>query len=193
MVRNNNKMKYTKICLILLSFIIYSYCADSTCSTLKTESTCTANTACQWNAAKCSGGTGTTCSSKTVEADCEAEEYSGTINCEFTDESEEGQCAQAEGKTKDCSGGAASKTACVAISDCAWTPTDPAACEGHADCEKVKNPTQTTCEAVTYSGTANCKWSVAACGDKPSTPEPTPSSSFYMKFSCLIGLFFFLF
>ncbi len=186
-------MKYTKICFILLSLIIYSYCADSTCSTLTTESTCTANTACQWNAAKCSGGTGTTCSSKTVEADCEAEEYSGTLNCEFTAESAGGTCAKAEGKEADCSGGSASRSACEAIANCEWTPTTAAKCEGHTDCTGVKNPTQTTCEAVTYTGTANCEWGEPACGDKPSTNDPTPSSSFYMKFSCLIGLFFFLF
>ena len=186
-------MKYTKICLILLSLIIYSYCADSTCSTLTTESTCTANTACQWNAAKCSGGTGTTCSSQTVEADCEAEEYSGTINCEFTAESAGGACAAAASTEAVCTGGSASRSACEDITNCVWTPTDAAKCEGHADCLAVKNPTQTTCEAVTYSGTANCEWGDAACGDKPSTPDTTTSSSFYMKFSCLIGLFFFLF
>ena len=128
-----------------------------------------------------------------MEADCEAEEYSGTINCEFTAESADGACAAAASTEAVCTGGSASRSACEDITNCVWTPTDAAKCEGHADCLAVKNPTQTTCEAVTYSGTANCEWGDAACGDKPSTPDTTTSSSFYMKFSCLIGLFFFLF
>ena len=180
-----------KIILISLFLILYIQCADDACVSLTPESTCTANSACQWNAASCSGDSGTTCSSKTDQATCEAQTYTGTVKCTFTAAIE--GCADPAG-VENCSSGAASQSACTALdNDCQWGV--PASCDGHSTCEAVLTPTQTSCEAVTYSGTANCEWKAAGCSTKPTSNPTTPdgSSSFYVKFSYLVTFFFLLF
>lgn len=182
-----------KIILISLFLILYIQCADDACTSLTPESTCTANSACEWSAASCSGDSGTTCSSKTDQATCEAQSYTGTIKCTFT--AATGECADPD-DTDDCSDGEASEEACVALANnCAWTPI-AATCTGDNTCTNVQNPTQTSCEAVTYSGSANCEWNAAGCSTKSTTnPTTTPdgSSSFYVKFSYLVTFFFLLF
>ena len=182
-----------KIILISLFLILYIQCADDACTSLTPESTCTANSACEWSAASCSGDSGTTCSSKTDQATCEAQSYTGTIKCTFT--AATGECADPD-DTDDCSNGEASEAACTALGNaCAWTPI-AATCTGDNACTNVQNPTQTSCEAVTYSGTANCEWNAAGCSTKSTTnPTTTPdgSSSFYVKFSYLVTFFFLLF
>ena len=182
-----------KIILISLFLILYIQCADDACASLTPESTCTANSACQWNAASCSGDSGTTCSSKTEQAACEGQSYTGTIKCTFT--AATGECADPNDE-EDCTDGAASQSACAGLeNDCAWTPI-AATCTGNSACTQVTTPTQTSCEAVTYSGTANCEWNAAGCSTKPtSNPTNTPdgSSSFYVKFSYLVTFFFLLF
>ena len=182
-----------KIILISLFLILYIQCADDACTSLTPESTCTANSACEWSAASCSGDSGTTCSSKTDQGTCVAQSYTGTIKCTFTAATE--GCVDPAG-VADCSDGEASEEDCTALNnDCAWTPI-AATCDGNSACEAVKTPTQTSCEAVTYSGTANCKWNAAGCSTKStSNPTTTPdgSSSFYVKFSYLVTFFFLLF
>jgi hypothetical protein len=181
-----------KIILISLFLILYIQCADDACVSLTPESTCTANSACEWSAASCSGDSGTTCSSKTEQAACEGQSYTGTIKCTFTAATAE--CVDPN-DVEDCTS-ATTETACTALNnDCAWTPI-AATCDGNSACEAVKTPTQTSCEAVTYSGTANCKWNAAGCSTKStSNPTTTPedSSSFYVKFSYLITFFFLFF
>ena len=181
-----------KIILISLFLILYIQCADDACTSLTPESTCTANSACEWSAASCSGDSGTTCSSKTDQATCEAQSYTGTIKCTFTAATE--GCADSNGQL-DCTS-ATTQAACTALNNaCAWG-TIAATCTGDNACTNVQNSTQTSCEAVTYSGTANCKWNAAGCSTKSTTnPTTTPdgSSSFYVKFSYLVTFFFLLF
>ena len=193
-------MKNFKILLLFISLIIYSNCADDDCAKLTPEETCTANTSCQWNAAKCSGDTGSVCSAKsnTNQTACEAETFTGTVKCRYVEESTEGTCANTTEETapSDCSD-KNNKAACTNVTGCGWTPTTAASCTGHASCGDVATPSETNCAAKTYSGSANCEWSDAVCGTKPaetpSTTTPADSLSGYIKFSFFTGLFFFLF
>ena len=193
-------MKNFKILLLFISLIIYSNCEDDDCAKLTPEETCTANTSCQWNAAKCSGDTGSVCSAKsnTNQSACEAETFSGTIKCKYVAESSTGDCTNTT-ETPDAVTCAAkeSKAACTGTTGCAWTPTSAAACTGDDSCKTVTSPSEANCAAKTYSGSANCEWSDAVCGTKPaetpSSTTPADSLSGYIKFSYFAGLFFFLF
>ena len=188
-------MKNFKILLLFISLIIYSNCADDDCAKLTPEATCTANTSCQWNAAKCSGDTGSVCSAKTNKTACEEQTFSGTVKCKYVAESTEGECANTT-ESADCSG-KNTKAACTDVTGCAWTPTSAAACTGDDSCKTVTSPSEANCAAKTYSGSATCEWSDAGCSTKPAeTPSSTtPADSFsgYIKFSYFAGLFFFLF
>ena len=191
-------MKNFKILLLFISLIIYSNCADDACAKLTPEATCTANTACQWNAAKCSGDTGSVCSAKsnTNQTACEAETFTGTLKCEYV--AEIASCTNTSGSPdlSTCSA-LTSNAACTGNSGCNWTVTTNSTCTGHASCADVATPSEANCAAKTYSGSANCEWSDAVCGTKPTeTPSSTtPADSFsgYIKFSYFAGLFFFLF
>lgn len=193
-------MKNFKILLLFISLIIYSNCADDACAKLTPEATCTANTSCQWNAAKCSGDTGSVCSAKsnTNKTACEAQTFTGTVKCKYQAESATGTCANKTSSPDASTCGALdSKTACADNSGCKWNPTDEESCIGHADCGDVVTPSEANCAAKTYSGSANCEWSDAICGTKPaetpSSTTPADSLSGYIKFSYFAGLFFFLF
>ena len=193
-------MKNFKILLLFISLIIYSNCEDDDCAKLTPEATCTANTSCQWNAAKCSGDTGSVCSAKsnTNKTACEEQSFTGTVKCKYQAESATGTCANT-GEDPDAAtcGAKNSKDACVGLSGCAWNPTTNATCTGHADCTDVASPSEANCAAKTYSGSATCEWSDAICGTKPaetpSSTTPADSLSGYIKFSYFAGLFFFLF
>ena len=191
-------MKNLKILLLFISLIIYSNCADDACAKLTPEATCTANTSCQWNAAKCSGDTGSVCSAKTAEGDCKGQTFTGTVKCAYEAESTTGTCANT-GDTPDAATCGAKKTKdeCTGLSGCAWTPTTAASCTGDNSCKTVTSPSEANCAAKTYSGSANCEWSDAVCGTKPaetpSSTTPADSLSGYIKFSYFAGLFFFLF
>ena len=110
-------MKNIKTLLILLSLVSYSTSAD-TCAALTPEATCTANTACQWTAGKCSGDSGNVCSAKTDSATCKAQTYTVTgEKCKFTAATK--GCKVASGEP-DCSGGT-TEALCGEIDDCEWT------------------------------------------------------------------------
>ena len=191
-------MKNFKILLLFISLIIYSNCADDDCAKLTPEATCTANTSCQWNAAKCSGDTGSVCSAKTNQTACEAQTFTGTVKCKYQAESATGTCANSSEATPvaTCSG-KTDKANCTGTTGCGWTPTTAASCTGDASCGDVATPSEANCAAKTYSGSANCEWSDAICGTKPaetpSSTTPADSLSGYIKFSYFAGLFFFLF
>ena len=191
-------MKNFKILLLFISLIIYSNCADDDCAKLTPEETCTANTSCQWNAAKCSGDTGSVCSAKTNKTACEEQTFSGTVKCKYQAESATGTCANSSEATPvaTCSG-KTDKANCTDTSGCAWTPTTEASCTGDNSCKTLTSPSEANCAAKTYSGSANCEWSDAVCGTKPaetpSSTTPADSLSGYIKFSYFAGLFFFLF
>ena len=188
-------MKNFKIILLFISLIIYSNCEDDACALLTPEETCTANTSCQWNAAKCSGDTGSVCSAKTNQTACEAETFTGTVKCKYQAESTEGTCANTTAEAV-CTG-KTTKDACTGTANCTWTPTTAESCTGDNSCKTVTSPSEANCATKTYSGTANCEWSDAVCGTKPaetpSTTTPADSLSGYIKFSYFTGLFFFLF
>ena len=191
-------MKNFKILLLFISLIIYSNCADDDCAKLTPEATCTANTSCQWNAAKCSGDTGSVCSAKTNQTACEAETFTGTVKCKYVEESTDGACKNTSA-TPDATtcGNENAKAACNNVTGCNWKPTTEASCTGDSTCGDVASPSETNCAAKTYSGSANCEWSDAVCGTKPaetpSSTTPADSLSGYIKFSYFAGLFFFLF
>lgn len=191
-------MKNFKILLLFISLIIYSNCADDDCAKLTPEATCTANTSCQWNAAKCSGDTGSVCSAKTNQTACEAETFTGTVKCKYVEESTDGACKNTSA-TPDATtcGNENAKAACNNVTGCNWKPTTEASCTGDSTCGDVASPSETNCAAKTYSGSANCEWSDAVCGTKPaetpSSTTPADSLSGYIKFSFFTGLFFFLF
>jgi len=191
-------MKNLKILLLFISLIIYSNCAEDACAALTPEATCTANTSCQWNAAKCSGDTGSVCSAKTNQTACETQTFTGTVKCTYQAESTTGTCVNttSEPNAATC-GNENAKAACNLVSGCSWTPTNAESCTGDASCGDVATPSESNCAAKTYSGTASCEWSDAVCGTKPAetptTNTPTDSFSGYIKFSYFAGLFFFLF
>lgn len=191
-------MKNFKIILLFISLIIYSNCADDACAKLTPEATCSANTSCQWNAAKCSGDTGSVCSAKsnTNKTACEEQTFTGTLKCEYV--AEKGTCTNTSATPNEATCGAlTAKADCTGNSGCSWTSTAAANCTGHADCGTVASPSEANCAAKTYSGSATCKWSDAVCGTKPaetpSSTTPADSLSGYIKFSYFAGLFFFLF
>ena len=73
-------MKKFILTIILISL---TFCDDD-CSS-KSESDCTSDSNCEWTSAKCSGDSGTTCSSVTVEATCKTTTYTGSSKaCVFT-------------------------------------------------------------------------------------------------------------
>ena len=181
-------MKNIKTLLILLSLVSYSTSAD-TCAALTPEATCTANTACQWTAGKCSGDSGNVCSAKTDSSTCKAQTYTVTgEKCKFTAATK--GCKVASGEP-DCSGGT-TEALCGEIDNCEWGDI-AATCTGHDDCEDVSTPTKTTCEAVTFDGDVNCEWTEPACSSKPASNDPNTDNSFYMKVSSLFILLFALF
>ena len=189
-------MKNLKVILLFISLIIYSNCADDACAELTPEATCTANTSCQWNAAKCSGDTGSVCSAKTNQTACEEQTFTGTVKCEY--EAEIGTCGNTSATPNEATCGAlTTNAACTGTTGCSWTQTTPASCTGDNSCKTVTSPSESNCAAKTYSGSATCEWTDAVCGTKPaetpSTNTPTDSFSGYIKFSYFAGLFFFLF
>jgi len=180
------KMKNIKTLLILLSLVSYSTSADA-CAALTPEATCTANTACQWTAGKCSGDSGNVCSAKTDSENCLKTTYSVTgAQCTFTAATE--GCIVEEEEEEDCSGGT-TEALCGKITHCEWGDI-PATCTGHTTCENVETPTKSTCEGTTFSGDVKCEWTEPACSSKPASNDPTTNNSFYMKVSSLFILLF---
>ena len=181
-------MKNIKTLLILLSLVSYSTSAD-TCAALTPEATCTANTACQWTAGKCSGDSGNVCSAKTDSENCLKATYSVTgAKCKFTDATK--GCKIKTG-SPNCSGGT-TEALCGEIDGCEWGDI-AATCTGHTTCDNVASPTKTTCEGTTFSGEVNCEWTEPACSSKPASNDPNTNNSFYMKVSSLFILLFSLF
>ena len=166
-------MKKNVLITISLLLIIIKAQETDTCKTLTTKDDCSKDGNCEWKTGKCKGDSGTTCSSVASSSTCGTTTYpaSTTTPCTFNAESATGSCSKpadaAEGVT--CSDSATSKDECA--TGCTWTPTTPASCTGHTNCEGVQNPTQTTCEQTTFTRTVNCVWDASAgsCASKTKT------------------------
>lgn len=163
-------MKKNVLITISLLLIIIKAQETDTCKSLTTKENCNKDENCEWTEGKCTGDSGTTCSSVKSSSTCPTTTYiaSTTKPCTFTPESAEGTCTKPEGAadTLECSTTASSKADCA--EGCTWTPTDAATCTGHANCEAVKSPTESTCQDTTVSTTANCAWdaTVGSCASR---------------------------
>lgn len=164
-------MKKNVLIIISLLLIIIKAQETDACKSLTTKDTCDKGDNCEWTVGKCKGDSGTTCSSVISSTTCPTTTYpaSTTTKCTFTAESATGSCA----KSKDATGEPAcaaqeTKDGCNGETGCTWTPTTPASCTGHTNCQGVQNPTQTTCEQTTFTGTVNCVWDASAgsCASK---------------------------
>ena len=167
-------MKKNVLITISLLLIIIKAQETDACKSLTTEDSCTKGNNCEWKTGKCTGDSGTTCSSVTSSSTCETTTYpaSTTTKCTFTAESATGSCAKSKDATgdPDCST-PTTKDDCNGVTGCTWTPTTAASCTGHKNCEDVQNPIQTTCEQTTFTGTVNCAWDATAgsCASKTKT------------------------
>ena len=167
-------MKKNILITISLLLIIIKAQETDACKSLTTEDTCNKGDNCEWKKGKCTGDSGTTCSSVISSTTCPTTTYpaSTTTKCTFTAESATGSCAKSKDATgdPDCST-QETKDDCNGETGCTWTPTTPASCTGHTNCQGVQNPTQTTCEQTTFTGTVNCVWDASAgsCASKTKT------------------------
>jgi len=166
-------MKKNVLIIISLLLIIIKAQETDACKSLTTKDTCDKGDNCEWTVGKCTGDSGTTCSSVISSTTCPTTTYpaSTPTPCTFTPESAEGTCTKPAGADSElqCSDEAESKDDCA--TGCTWTPTTPASCTGHKNCEDVENPTQTTCQQTTFTGTVNCAWDATAgsCASKTKT------------------------
>jgi len=169
-------MKKNVLITISLLLIIIKAQETDTCKSLTTEENCNKDENCEWTAGKCKGDSGTTCSSVKSSSACPTTTYpaSTPTQCTFNAESSGGTCSIKEGVTgtPDCSS-KNTKDGCTGETDCKWTPTTPASCTGHKNCEDVQNPIQTTCEETTFTDTVKCTWDATAgsCASKTKTDK----------------------
>ena len=180
--------KYILIILITISLLSIIKNAD-TCTSYTTQDTCNKGTNCEWKATgKCKGDSGTTCSSVTVQATCPNTQYSGTINCVYSEEEgSTGTCTKPAGAAESLTCTGTTKTGCA--DGCTFTPDTVAKCTGHSDCTS-KNSNKATCEGTTYTGSASCVWEAGTCATKATNNnndgDGDDDSSFGLKLSGLI-------
>lgn len=146
--------------IILIVFLItYSICDDD-CTSLSTETSCTAKSGCKWTAGiTCAGDD--SCTSKTAsESECTETKYTPKIKCTYT-----------AALAATCSG----NTACTQVTSletaaacegtkyggtvCTYDSETPA-CSGGSECSSVTGSdlnTATKCES-TYSGQTACEY-----------------------------------
>ena len=175
--------------IITISLISLILCEDS-CSS-KTQSQCTSDSSCTWTGGKCSGDSGTTCSSVTVDTTCKTTTYTGTIKCQFTPAvpetctgtiscaalNNEDKCGYATGcewdgtggtcsgsSSKTCADFASDSTKCEAVG-CSHSDAVAAKCEGDGTCTS-HTTSSSDCTGTTYSGSSTCTWTDPSCTSK---------------------------
>ena len=203
--------------LILIVFLItYSICDDD-CTSLSTETSCTAKSGCKWTAGiTCAGDD--SCTSKTAsESECTETKYTPKIKCTYTAAlaatcSGNTACTQV---TPACAGG--SECSSVTGSDlntatkcestysgqtaCEYKAGTPATCTGGTDSECTRTSsdltTSTKCEATTYNGAQTSGvYSIGTCaaesGDN-SNGNPKDNNSRFINVSLLFSFLYLLF
>ena len=111
-----------KSILLIILLITYSLCDD--CTSLTTETTCTAKSGCKWTATPTCTGDDSCTAKKTSESECKETSYTPKVACTYTP----AEASKCEGHSS-CSAGTASTAACTAIkyggTQCTLDTTDP--------------------------------------------------------------------
>ena len=160
--------------LILICLISLSLNADD--CTSKSESDCKSDSKCKWTSPKCSGDSGSTCSSVTSEGTCGSTTYSDSLPCVFTP------------AVPSCSGtvGACStfnEGVCGAVAGCSYEST----CSGTATvtCDSITDATLCSNAGCTYSaGTATCRGEGNTCDSHITDEADCTGTSYTTSETC---------
>ena len=156
-----------KSILLIILLITYSLCDD--CTSLTTETTCTAKSGCKWTATPTCTGDDSCTAKKTSEKECTDTTYTPKVACTYTP----AEASKCEGHSS-CSAGSASTEACTVIkyggTQCTWDTSDadnPTCTGGDADTggECVQG-TSSNCTTIYFKKTA-CTFTQAksaSCG-----------------------------
>ena len=144
-----------KSILLIILLITYSLCDD--CTSLTTETTCTAKSGCKWTATPTCTGDDSCTAKKTSEKECTETSYTPKVACTYTP----AEAAKCEGHSS-CSAGSASTAACTAIkyggTKCKYDTTDPEdpTCTGGSEDteEECALGDSETCETIYFKKTA---------------------------------------
>ena len=145
-----------KLILVIL-LITYSICDD--CTSLATESTCTAKSGCKWTAAPACTGDDSCTAKKTSESECKETQYTSKVACTFT--------AATPTCTGDstCTSGATSSSDCTAIKygGNVCTYNENKTCTGGTECASVTSLEDNTACIGTKYGQSTCAYKVGTC------------------------------
>ena len=124
-----------KLILVIL-LITYSICDD--CTSLTTESTCTAKSGCKWTATPTCTGDDSCTSKKTSESECTETQYTSQLACTFT-----------PAATPTCTGDETCTEATSSPSACTSIKFGGTACEYNSETKACSGGTGTECTSVT--------------------------------------------
>ena len=201
--------------IILIVFLItYSICDDD-CTSLSTETSCTAKSGCKWTAGITCTGDDSCPSKTTTETECTETKYTPKIKCTYTAAlaatcSGNAACTQVTSlETAECS--SISSTDLTTATKCESTYSGQTACEYKAgtpatctggtgsECTLTSSDltTSTKCEATTYNGAqTSCVYSIGTCaaesGDN-SNGNPKDNNSRFINVSLLFSFLYLLF
>ena len=161
-----------KLILVIL-LITYSICDD--CTSLSTESTCTAKSGCKWTATPTCTGDDSCTAKKTSESECKETQYTSQLACTFTPAATP-TCA---GDTT-CSSGATSSSDCTAIkyggTQCTYDGTAKT-CTGGTECASVTSlDSGTECESTKHTK-SSCVYTAGTCTGDDACTRVTDLSS----------------
>ena len=145
-----------KSILLIILLITYSLCDD--CTSLTTETTCTAKSGCKWTATPTCTGDDSCTSKKSSETECTETTYTPKVACTYTP----AEAAKCEGHSS-CSAGSATAEACTVIkyggTQCTWDTTD----SNNPTCTGGNEDTETECASGTSQNCTTIYFQKTAC------------------------------
>ncbi len=145
-----------KSILLIILLITYSLCDD--CTSLTTETTCTAKSGCKWTATPTCRGDDSCTSKKSSETECTETTYTPKVACTYTP----AEAAKCEGHSI-CSAGSATAEACTVIkyggTQCTWDTTD----SNNPTCTGGNEDTETECASGTSQNCTTIYFQKTAC------------------------------